>query len=117
MSDVAKVNLQVNKGATFRHKFTWQNARSKPINLTGYLARMHIRAEVNSADVIIALTTENGGITLGGVLGTISLYISNTATSSLTAVKGVYDLELVAPNNDVIRLIAGAVAMSPEVTR
>ena len=117
MSDVAKINLVINKGATFRHNLTWKNSKNQPRDLTGYSARMHIRAEIASTAIISTLTSVNGGIALGGKLGTINLYLSDTDTSALVALKGVYDLELVSPGLDVYRLCAGTVIMSPEVTR
>lgn len=117
MSAVAKINLTIDKGATFRHSLTLKNAKNQPIDLTGYSARMHIRAEIASTAIISALTNVNGGIVLGGKLGTVNLYISDTDTSALVELKGVYDLELVSPGLDVRRLCGGTVTMSPEVTR
>lgn len=117
MSAVAKINLTIDKGATFRHNLTLKNAKNQPIDLTGYSARMHIRAEVASTAIIATLTSTNGGIALGGKTGTINLYISDAETSALVALKGVYDLELISPGLDVRRLCGGTVTMSPEVTR
>ena len=88
------------------------------VNLTGYTARMQIREELASAAVLLSLTTENGGITLGGALGTIDLFISAADTTAITWEGGVYDLELVAPSTDVTRLIdESSVTVSFEVTR
>lgn len=117
MSDTPKVNLSINQGATFRHKFTWQDGKKRPVDLTGYTARLQARETIESPTVIVNLTSENGGIVLGGTAGTVSLYLSAAATAAITAKKLVYDLELVAPNGDVTRLVGGAIAVSPEVTR
>lgn len=117
MSDIPKANLKINQGATFRFKFTWKDSKSRLIDLTGFVARMHVRAEVAASAVLIALNTENGGILLGGKSGTISLYLSDAATSALSWAKGVYDIELVSPSGEVFRLVSGAVSVSPEVTR
>ncbi len=53
-----------------------------PFDLTGYTARMDIRCGPAKTDLLIkSLTTENGGITLGGALGTITLFISGDETN------------------------------------
>ena len=114
----AKLKLLIEQGATFQKTLTWKaGTPAVPVNLTGCTARMHIREEVASADPFISLTTENGGITLGGVAGTIVLYISPTATAAFTWLTGVYDLEIVFSPTDVRRLVYGPVTVSQEVTR
>lgn len=121
MSDTPKINLVINQGATFRQKFTWQDGvKKRPINLTDFVARMQVRASIESEVILLELGTTEGaftGITLGGALGTVSLYLSATETSVLTWAKGVYDLELTSPANEVFRLVGGSVVVSPEVTR
>lgn len=117
MSDVPKINLKINQGATFRYKFLWKDAKKRLVDLTGFTARMQIRSEVASPVVLASLTTENMGIVLGAKLGTVSLYISDTATSAFTWVTGVYDVELIDPSGDVTRLSMGSVTVTPEVTR
>lgn len=92
-------------------------AFNTPIDLTGYTARMQIRSDVDSDTVLVSLTTENGGITLGGTDGTVTLLISATATAALTWDEGVYDLELVSSGGVATRLVSGRIAVSDEVTR
>lgn len=114
----AKLKLAIEQGATFRKVLTWKaGTPAVPVNLTGCTARMQIRKEIASATPYIELTTENGGITLGGVAGTISLFISPTDTAAFTWTAGVYDLEIVFSPTDVRRLVYGPVTVSPEVTR
>mgnify|MGYP000154895688 CR=1 FL=1 len=111
-----KVKLVIDQGSTFRKHLVWK-AGTVPVNLTGCTARMQIRSEVGSPDILASLTTENGGITLGGTAGTIDLYLSPTATTLFTWEDGVYDMEFVLGNGDVVRKIVGTVKVSPEVTR
>ena len=117
MSDTPKINLKINQGATFRYKFTWRNSKGRPVDLTGFVGRMQIRALVTSAAVLAELRIDNGGMVLGDKLGTVSLFMSDVNTSALTWAKGVYDIELVSPSGEVFRLVGGAVTVSPEVTR
>lgn len=88
-----------------------------PIDLTNFTARMEIRVNITDADPVVTLTTENGGITLGGAAGTIALLIDATATALLTFLTGVYDLEVVDGSGVVTRILSGNVSVSAEVTR
>ena len=113
-----KLNLTIEQGATFRKVLTWTDNLGNPIDITGFTARMQIRQALKDPTPIISLTTENGGIVLGGVTGEIELYISDGDTEAMTIQKGVYDLELEAGGGgDVTRLVEGKVTMSLEVTR
>lgn len=111
-------NITINQGATFDQQMTYyQPDGITPINLTDYTARMQIRPSIASSNVILSLTTENGGIALGGVLGTIVLNVSATATAALNFDAAVYDLELESDDGFVTRLLAGSVFLCKEVTR
>jgi hypothetical protein len=114
-----KVPLKIDQGATFRKSATWKvgPAPGTAVDLTGCTARMHIRSDVKSPLVLATLTTANGGITLGGVAGTVEIYISDEATTLFAWTTGVYDLEVEFANGDVRRLMYGSVTVSPEVTR
>ena len=117
-SSPGKFNMCVYQGATFTKIITWKDDNGVLINLTGWKARMMMRETVESTTPFLTLTTENGGITLGGAAGTVSLLVSAATMSSIQAKQGFYDLELVAPDNvTVTRLLQGLVAVDPEVTR
>ena len=87
--------------------------------LTGYSARMQIRAKVTSTDVLLSLTSGvGGGIDVGGSPSNrLVIHVHNTVSAAWTWRKGVYDLELIDGNGEVIRLLEGAVTVSAEVTR
>lgn len=109
-------DFTIYQGATFSRVLTWRDSTNALVNLTGYTARMMIREAIDSTSAFVTLTTENGGIALGGAAGTITLAISATATAAITQSQGVYDLELVS-GSTVTRLLEGAVTISKEVTR
>ncbi len=109
-------DLCIQQGATFRRVITWKQDGAL-VNLTGYTARMQIRATAEAATALIELTTENGRIALGGAAGTITLTISATDTAALTAGRAVYDLELVAANGIVTNLLGGVVTIPRNITR
>lgn len=114
-SNVARVALLINQGATYRKRFTWlAGSPQAPVDLTGFKATLHARADYGQP-LLIELTTENGGIVLGGVNGSIDLFISDIDTTSYTWDAAIYDLELTAPGGDVTRLVSGSVTVSPDV--
>jgi hypothetical protein len=113
----AYFDLKIEQGATFRRVFTWRDSNGALVNLTGYTARMQIRRRKSSTDVEHSATTSNGGIALGGALGTVTVTIPANVTEDFAFNSGVYDLELVASDNVVTRFVEGAVEVSKEVTR
>ncbi len=113
-----KLKLLIEQGATFRKTLTWKAGTPPvPVNLTGCTARMQMRTEIAAATPLVTLTTENGGIVLGGTAGTIELFIAAVDTAAFTWTTAVYDLEIILANGDVRRLLYGPVTVSPEVTR
>lgn len=110
-----KYNMICPQGATFSKVLTY-SIDSQPVDLTGYTARMQVREKHISKTAIINITTENGGIFLGGEYGTITLYIADEVTQLFVAKEYVYDLELISETY-VYRLIEGKFIVTPEVTR
>lgn len=89
---------------------------NSPTDLTGYTARMQVRSKVTSADVLLELTTENGGIILDPSLGTITINATALQTQNLTFSSAVYSLEMVKAG-EVLELITGNIILNKEVTR
>jgi|SRR6266850_1649274 len=87
-----------------------------PVDLTGFTAKMDIRQAIADATPLISLTTTNGRITLGGVNGTVTLFIAAVDTALLTFTSAVYDLDLVSATGVVTRLLSGNVLLSKGVT-
>lgn len=116
-----KLNLEIEQGATFDHSVIRKSgdtvATAVPVDLTGCTARAQFRAEIESTEVLLELTTENGRIQLGGPAGTIRILIDASTTAAIAWESGVYDLEIVFAGGHVDRYLAGSVAVSKEVTR
>ena len=110
------LDFTIEQGATFNLLLTWK-IDNVAVNLTGYTARLQARVDVEEIETVLSLTTSNGGITLGGALGTISLDQTSVQTTLLPAGTYVYDLELIASNGTVTRLVQGELDISAEVTR
>lgn len=67
--------------------------------------------------VLLNLTTENGGIVLGGTAGTIEHVITHAQTEGVAWRDAVYDTELTYPGGKKRRIMHGSVSLSPEITR
>ena len=104
------------QGATFQVTLTYKDSNDTAIDLTSYTARMKIKESHAESASLVELTTANGGITLGGVAGTIALLISDTDTTALDFDNGVHDLEIVSGSGIVTRIVEGNVVFSKEVT-
>ena len=110
-----KYNFVCPQGTTFAEQLTW-SIDDSPVDLDTYTARMQVREKYTSTQKILDLTTENGGITLGGDTGTIDINIDANSTAALVAKTYVYDLELII-SSTVTRLLEGTFIVTPEVTR
>jgi hypothetical protein len=110
-------DITIDQGATFSFTFTYKDGAGDRVNLTGYEAKMQIREYHSSASPVLELSTEGGGISLGGELGTIDVFATDEDTRDISIDQGVYDIELYAPDGTTIRLVQGKVFISPEVTR
>ena len=113
-----KLNLTIEQGATFTKRLTWKaGSPSAPVDLSGCTARMQVRAKISDTAVLLELTTENDGITLGDEAGTIDLSVTAEQSAAITWKGGVYDLEIEFADGVVKRLVEGSITVSPEVTR
>ena len=78
---------------------------------------MHIREKWHSKDFIHELTTENGGIVLTVEDASIELTVLPADTALFTFNEAVYDIEMIAPNGEITRVIAGTITLTKEVTK
>ena len=91
-----------------------------PSNLSGYAARMMVRATADAADpALVSLASPSGGIVIDNAAKTITITIAATVTAAYTFDEGVYDLELVSGDATpvVTLLLAGNVFVTDEVTK
>jgi hypothetical protein len=105
-----KYDLIVDQGADYAVTFPVLDGAGQPVDVTGWSASGQIRAGYASATVLHTLAP-----TLGS--GGLALRIP-AATSAAWAFRlGRYDIELVAPDATVTRLVEGSVVVRPEITR
>ena len=89
---------------------------NQPVALAGYSARMQLRSKISSPEVLLELTTENGGIEIDENLSTITLISQPAQTALLSFDMAVYSLELVA-GQEVVPFSVGNISLIKEITR
>jgi len=91
----------------------------EPSDITGFTARMQIRPDKTSTEVIHELTDGGGGITFDLASAAVLLEIEAADTTLFDFRTAVYDLEVIGPTPDfhVTRLVEGEVSLDTEVTR
>src|SRR4051794_10079454 len=117
-----KYNLNWEQGTTATLSLTWEDEEENPIDLSGWTARMQVRQKVDSEVVLAEFTTDNG-IEINGPEGevTVSAPVEVTNTwewpGNGPIKSAVYDLVLIDPSGEAIRLLEGKVKLSGSVTR
>ena len=114
----AILDLTIDQGSTYSHTLELRqgNPSGSVLNLTGYTAKMQVRLSVNNPDVILELSTMNGGLTIDGINGKITIQITPEQSRLFVYGKMVYDLEISISGNDT-RIVQGSIVCSLEVTR
>mgnify|MGYP003559578829 FL=1 len=120
MSTAAKTTavrypIELERGITKRIRLRMA-IRNAPIDLTGYTAKMQVRVDARSDDVIIDLSTENGGIEIDGPAGIVTLIFSHTETIKLDGAAET-DLLLIDADGAPSRVLYGPVTAIWTVTR
>jgi len=113
----AVFNFTIEQGTTLSKIFLWKDSAGAVINLTGYSGRMQVRPSVTSETIYLDMLTANGQIVLTPNTGSIQLLLSAAVTGALTWSKAKYDLELLAGNGEVTRLLSGYIDVSRGITR
>jgi len=106
-----KYDLVVDQGADFALALTLTKAGSA-INLDGYTARAHIRATKESSNYTpfaFSFTDRSAG--------KVTMSLSSSASSNMSAGQYLYDLEIVASTDAVTRILEGKVTLIREITR
>lgn len=128
-----KYNFTIEQGATLDFSVQYKDPADKPIDLTGYQARMQLRPTIESDTVYLTLSSSLGpcgtGLNFSGsggpnadlspTLGNIGVYLSAASSSQLDFVSAYYDLEIATGSNEcavVTRLLEGTVRLSKNIT-
>lgn len=85
-----------------------------PHPLAGFIARMHVKSP--DGTLLLALTTENGGVALDDAAKTITLTFTVADTEGVSWKQGAYDLELESAGGVVTTLMYGSIKLTAEIT-
>lgn len=113
-----KLDISIEQGAKFEISIAVRNNDRTVKNLTGYSARMQIRADYSSIDVLLEASTDDGTIDINAPGGIVTINIGADLTTPLTWTAAVYDVEIYTIDpTEVIRILEGSASLSLEVTR
>jgi hypothetical protein len=129
LSKCQSYNFVIKRGATKVFTVEYTDSTGSIIPITNYNARMQLREEPDSSNVLnlnsTGSTANRSTLTVTEPSGSVRVYISAADTNNLTADSYVYDLELYT-NADpysqsdpeyVIRLLQGMITTTYNVTR
>lgn len=109
-------DILADQGATLNRALFLKNSAKRPVSLTGYIGRMHIRDYVDSSVILETLTTENDGLTIDAAAGRVDIFLRPSDTAALDAKDYVYDIELESEEGDVTRIVSGKLTVRAEIT-
>lgn len=110
-------DLYIHQGGTYRYDWVYVDDADQPIDITGYTARLQMRASEAATPVLYSATTDNGQLVIDGEAGLVMLAIPDPTNAAWVWRYGVYDLELLDPDDFVVKLSWGRVRVKPEITR
>ena len=113
MATPVKENLKIYAGSRYEHTLNVQ-ADGVAWTLTNFTARMHFRAEQDSATTLFEATNADY-LTVG--TSSVAIDIPAAISAAWTFEEAVYDLEIEDGSSNAYRLIQGKVKVLPEVTR
>jgi len=105
-----KVNLVIDQGADYTTTINLSNDDGSAFDLTGYTAQSKIKKHYTSSNATSL------SVTLDGNTGIVTLTMNNATTSTMTAGRYVYDLELTDADGLISRIVEGTVTVTPQVT-
>ena len=106
-----KANIIIDQGTTFSTDIYLTDDNGDPIDLTGYSGASKIRKHYTSSNA------QSFSVSLNSTYGYVTLSLTSTDTSNLTAGRYLYDVEVTSSSNVVSRIVEGIVTVTPQVTR
>lgn len=122
-----QLNIEIEQGATFGYTFYWRNVDGTPVDLSGAVAKMQIRAEKSTtADHKATLasyaypagepTPWFNTIDITEDEGKIVASLSPTDSAAIPAGEWYYDLIVTLQAGEVHRIVEGQAKVDPGVT-
>lgn len=98
------INIEIEEGIPYTLSLTYVDETTNlPIDVTGYTAELVVRKAFGSDEIFLQLSSESGGIILDGATGNIDA----TIPEGITWIKASYELLLINPSSNRIKLAKG----------
>ena len=114
-----KHDFEVTTGVDHRIPILWRQPNGQPTDLTGFTAYLDVRRRAGDADpalLQLGSAVPLVGITLGGILGTITVEFTEANTALLPVGFVFYDLIMVDGAGGSKRLFHGKIKVNQAVT-
>ena len=105
-------NLFIDQGTDFSITVDVTDSNGAVLNMTGYSSAGQIRKTYESSTVSATFTTS-----ISAVAGQVTLSLTDTVTSALSAGRYVYDLNVTSSGGVTTRVVEGQAIVTPGVTR
>ena len=107
-----KANLVIDQGTDYSTVVNVSDSDGVAIDLTGYSGAGQLRKHYTSSNsVSFNVSVSNA------TAGEVTLALTATQTSNISAGRYVYDVEVTSTSNVVSRIVEGIVTITPQVTR
>jgi hypothetical protein len=106
----AKVNIVIDQGTTFNTSYVIHDSADQLVDFTGYTANSQMRKSYSSSNSYAFTVSLNAN-------GEVGLSMSANLTSTITAGRYVYDVEVENAAGVRSRVVEGIVTITPQVTR
>ena len=102
--------MQIYRGKSLRFFIIWGG--SNPIDISGHEAALQARSL--DGNLMLDLSTANGGISIDGPNGRLEFQASPDVTRAVGAT-GHYEIEMTTPSGEVYRVMSGTISPVEEV--
>jgi hypothetical protein len=107
----------IEQGTTWRCRWPVINPTTgAALNISAWSARAQVRKWAGADEVLHEWSTTAGNLTVGAD-GYLTITVTPAESTAWTWSEGRYDIELTDPTGEVVRIAAGPVMVSPEITR
>ena len=111
----AQKNFEVDQNTTFSFEVQYLDEDQNPIQLNSHTAKLQVRDTQGGKKLAFTLT-EMDGIVISPTLGKLQISISAERTIFFFKQKTAYEIVLVDPSVNKIRLLEGYMTLSRSVT-
>jgi hypothetical protein len=108
-----KFNLSIDAGSAFKASVTIFDLKNKPYDLEDYTIDGQIRRNYVTENVVATFDTIKN---INPLTGNFIISIDANTTATINAGSYVYDV-IIAKDEDIFRVLEGAVKVTPRVTR